>query len=354
MEQQKAIDLNPRVFYFRAKERGLPESTSSYVDVRLNYRNWHRFFFRLKEKFVAKDFFDLYKDTNFDIIHAHTLFSNGYIAYQAKKRLGIPYIVAVRDMDVNIFLKYRLTLRKLGIDILKEAEKIIFLSGSYREHVLSKYIPEKYKVDFFDKSIIVPNGIDNFFLENRKFRESTSTHTDFTINLLTVGYVNKRKNQLTVCKAVQQLNNEGVKADYTIIGKVLDQKIYNKIKGYPFVNYIPFLSKEKLIDEYRKADLFVMPSLTETFGLTYVEAMTQGLPVIYSKSQGFDGQFDEGVVGYSVDSYNVEEIKNRILDVMKDYSNISRNCVDLSDKYNWKDIAEKYKVLYQEIVYPKK
>ena len=44
-----------------------------------------------------------------------------------------------------------------------------------------------------------------------------------------------------------------------------------------------------------------MTSLGESFGLTYAEAMSQGVPVIYSKGQGFDGQFKEGVVGYHVD-----------------------------------------------------
>ena len=49
-----------------------------------------------------------------------------------------------------------------------------------------------------------------------------------------------------------------------------------------------------------------MPSRYETFGLVYGEAMSQGLPIIYSKGQGVDGYFKEGTVGYGVvsDRYN--------------------------------------------------
>ena len=157
------IDL--KVFYFRAKERGMPNIKDPYVDVRLNYKNWHRLFFRFKENLVLRDFIKLYNKGEFDLIHAHTLFSNGYIALQVKKRWGIPYIVAVRDVDLNIFLKYRFTLRKIGRDILRESEKIVFLSPKYKEQMFEKYVPAKYFNEFHAKSIILPNGINSFFMK---------------------------------------------------------------------------------------------------------------------------------------------------------------------------------------------
>lgn len=348
MEEQRSKGIDLKVYYFRAKERGWPDVNSSYVDIRLNYSNWQRLFFYIKERSVLNDFFNLYNNTDFDVLHAHTLFSNGYIAWKAKKKWGIPYIVAVRDMDVNVFFKYRIALRSLGIEILNEAEKIIFLSSSYRDHVLSKYVPEKLKDDFREKSLIIPNGVDNFFLESKKSRSLFDKNK--TIQIITVGFVSKRKNQETVCKAIESLNNQGIKINYTIVGKVLDNKVFDKIKKYPFVSYIPFLPKEKLIDEYRKADIFVMPSITETFGLTYVEAMSQGLPVIYTKGQGFDGQFKEGVVGYHVESNNSKEIADRIVDILSNYNDISNNCIRMSSEYDWEKIVDEYIELYTQVV----
>jgi glycosyltransferase involved in cell wall biosynthesis len=348
MEEQMSKGIDLRVFYFRAKERGWPDVNSSYVDVRLNYSKWHRPFFYLKERSVLEDFFDLYKNKNFEIIHAHTLFSNGYVALQAKKKWGTPYIVAIRDMDVNIFLKYRLTLRKLGIEIMNEASRIIFLSSSYRDYVISNYVPNNLKNIFIEKSLIIPNGVDPYFLENK--RSKTSLDKKKSLKIITVGHVSKRKNQLTVCESVESLIKSGFNVEYTIVGKILDEKVFEKMKQYPFIKYVPFLPKEKLIEEYRKSDIFVMPSLTETFGLTYVEAMTQGLPIIYSNGQGFDGYFEEGKVGYSVDSKSVNDISSRIVDIINNYNRISENCVSSVDRFNWVDISREYVQQYSQLL----
>jgi glycosyltransferase involved in cell wall biosynthesis len=78
--------------------------------------------------------------------------------------------------------------------------------------------------------------------------------------------------------------------------------------------------------------------------------MTQGLPVIYSKGQGFDRQFEEGTVGFHVESRNAEEIANRIEDIMINYKTISENCVRLSDRFNWSEIAREYQRLYEDCV----
>ncbi|THF80835.1 glycosyltransferase family 4 protein [Cohnella fermenti] len=347
MEKQLSkVDL--RVFYFRAIERGKPDIEAPYLDVRLNYKNWTRILFYLKEKHVLKDFYDLYSSHSFDILHAHTLFSNGYIAYKANKRWGTPYIVAVRDVDLNVFFKYRYTLRELGLKILERAQKIVFLSSTYQSQLFSNYIPIKVQEQIREKCVIIPNGINDFYLNN-SYSKERNINLD-SLSILTVGYITKRKNQLAVCKAIQLLQNEyGINAKYTIVGKVLDGKVMKKINKYSFVNYIPFLNQKELIHEYRQADIYVMPSLTETFGLTYVEAMSQGLPVIYSKGQGFDNQFEEGMVGYHVRSKNVKEIAIRILDVIENYKEISRNCSHLSEKYNWSDISNEYIKIYKEI-----
>lgn len=352
MEEQILKEIDLRVYYFRAKERGMPEVKAPYLDIRLNYSNWDRPFFYLKEGKIIKDFFNIYKREQFDIIHAHTLFSNGYVALKAKKEWGIPYIVAVRDMDLNIFLKYRINLRKLGIEILKEAERIIFISDQYKKQLVDKYVPSNLKEEFLNKSLIIPNGINEFYLNN--IWNKSPKKIEKEINVITVGYISKRKNQLSVCEAIKMLNDSGIKVKYTVVGNILDKKIFDKIKEYSFVTYIPFLTREELIDEYRKADIFVMPSITETFGLTYVEAMSQGLPVIYSKGQGFDGRFKEGHIGYHVRSKDTKDIANKIIGITKNYKTISENCTKESLLFNWNEISTEYKEIYKDILHNKK
>ena len=69
---------------------------------------------------------------------------------------------------------------------------------------------------------------------------------------------------------------------------------------------------ENFIKYFIESDIFVMPSRYETFGLVYVEALSQGLPVIYTRGQGFDGQIPDGEVGYSVKCNDVNEIAEKL------------------------------------------
>ena len=89
-----------------------------------------------------------------------------------------------------------------------------------------------------------------------------------------------------------------------------------------------------------------MPSKHETFGLVYAEAMSQGLPVIYTKGQGFDGQFPEGEVGFSVAYDDPEEIAMRVKEIIADYGSISKRAVANVHRYDWKGIAQDYSELY--------
>ena len=107
------------------------------------------------------------------------------------------------------------------------------------------------------------------------------------------------------------------------------------------------MPKEKLIEQYRTHDIFVMPSFTETFGLVYAEALTQGLPVVYTKGQGFDEQFEEGTVGCHCNAFDVNDIANAIENVSMRYKEIQENCVNASLKFRWNDICEKYQLVYK-------
>ena len=93
-----------------------------------------------------------------------------------------------------------------------------------------------------------------------------------------------------------------------------------------------------------------MPSYYETFGLVYPEAMSQGLPVIYSKNQGFDGQFEEGYIGYRVDPHDPLDIAEKINKIVENYSELSQNAIQAYKKFSWDILAEEYIAIYKSIV----
>jgi glycosyltransferase involved in cell wall biosynthesis len=116
-----------------------------------------------------------------------------------------------------------------------------------------------------------------------------------------------------------------------------------------FVTYQQPVPKEQLLNIYRENDIFVMPSRTETFGLVYAEAISQGLPVVYSVGQGFDGQFQEGEVGYHVVHDNPHDIADKVIMILGDYQNLSAKCVSSCVKFDWKRISEHYRAVYEAV-----
>lgn len=312
------------------------------------YNKIDRYFFFIKHKKIVRNIVNLINVDKFDCIHAHSLFSNGYIAMKMKEKFGKPYVVSVRDTDVNTFFKYMKNLNALGNQILKEADAIIFLSPRYRDYVINRYVKIEYRESILSKSYVIPNGINNFWLENKHL--SNYILDNKSIKLLYVGAISKRKNILTIIKAVEILKKEGYSVNLTVVGKIIDKKVYSQLIKYKFVKYESPKSKEVLLGIYREHQIFVMPSITETFGIVYPEAMSQSLPVIYSKGQGFDGQCLEGKVGFGVQCFDYKEIAQRIKDIINNYNIISKQCFEECNKFNWKDISDEYIRIFKLIL----
>ena len=339
-----------RVFYFRCKGAGLPNSNRPYVDGCMPFSYVDRFIFKLKEYKVRKKFFSLYKQSQFDLIHAHTLFTSGYIAFQAKKKWGIPYVVAVRNSDINAFFYKRPWLRYIGLNILKDADKIVFISKTLKTNLMNKYVKKSDYKFIEDKSIIIPNGIDEFWLRNVPKLKYIGRKSNEAICLIYYGDINKNKNIITTIIAADSLVADGYNIRFYVAGKLSDNRITYEIKKRDYIHYLGFLSKESLIKYLRESDIFVMPSFSETFGLSYVEAMSQGVPIIYTKGQGFDEQFPEGVVGFHVNPKSSVDIANKIKNIMSMQTSMSYNCVKNAQNYNWDNIVYKYDELYKEIL----
>lgn len=319
-----------------------------YTKISVNHTKYDRICFHLKHTKIYNDIIKQYNIYEYSIIHAHSLFSNGYIAYKLNKKYNTPYLVAVRNTDVNLFFSKMFHLRKMGVEILKNAQKVIFLSKNYEERVIERYIPKKYRQEIKNKSIVIPNGINEFWLENQNINIKESNKQE--IKLIYVGRVDKNKNIETTIKACQQLISKGYNVTYNIVGEVKEKKYIKLIKKYSFIKYVSKCEKESLIKYYRDADIFVMPSKHETFGLVYAEAMSQGLPIIYTKGEGFDGQFAQGEVGYSVKYDDIHELVDKIIKIINNYSYITQNCIREADRFSWNKIEKQYNEIYADII----
>ena len=304
-----------------------------------------RLFFSYKYKKVYSYLIKNIDFKKFELTHAHSLFSNGYISYRLYKEYNIPYIVAVRNTDINTFFKYMIHLRKLGMEIIKNAKKIIFISEAYIDRLMD-YLPKEDIEAVKKKSVVIPNGIDNIFLMQDNI-EKKLNKTE--INLVYTGRVDSNKNLITTIRCCKRILNHKYNVKLNVIGTIVSLKYKKIFSKNGFINYYGQKNKEEIIDIYKNMDIFVMPSKHETFGLTYVEAMSQGLPVIYTKNEGFDKFFPDGEVGYPIKYNDYKEMANKIEGIISNYAYISHNCKKNAQRFNWPDIAKKYVSIYEGI-----
>ena len=326
-------------------KKGQKEKKKYNNSIYLNcYTNIDRLFFSLKENKILKAVLKELKNKKYNYVHAHSLFTNGWLAMKLKEKYGYNYIVAVRNTDINVFFKYFFWLRKIGIKILKNSNKIIFISNTAKSEVFKKYIPKDLEKKLLEKSQVIPNGINEFWLNNLYLDKKLSS--DQEKNIFFMGTLDENKNILYLINESIKLYKAGYKFNLIIAGKGKYQKNVEEYQEkYSFINYVGYITdKERLKKLYRKADYFVLPSKYETFGLVYAEALSQGCKIIYTEGQGFDGWFEEKDIGYRTNIKNLYEILEKAL---RDNTILSKIIIlSLKEKFNWKNIAKNYCDIY--------
>jgi glycosyltransferase involved in cell wall biosynthesis len=314
-----------------------------------SYRYFDRFFYVTKINKIYKGFLqELGTKLNGKcLFHAHSLFINGAVAFKLKKKTNINYVVAVRSTDVKVFFKYLFFLRSFGINILMDASKIIFISHVYRDLVLKNYVSDKDRKIILDKCVVIPNGIDGFWHENSLDIKEYSMKSP--IKVLYVGQFIKRKNSLKLIKSITALKDDGIDISLMIVGD--GQGIYNKIikmnsKYKSYIEVIPWVSsKNELLKLYRSADIFALPSDNETFGLVYIEAISQGLPILYVINEGIDGYFKNEEVGVKIKT-NVDDITLGIRQILENYKDLKPINKENLSRFRWYDISKNYMDIY--------
>ncbi len=307
----------------------------------------HRFFYRHKIRSFVKSFLSVYRSVDIDAIdcfHAHTLFTDGGLAYELHKLTGKPYVVAVRNTDVNLFLKYALHLRPYVKKIINSAHKVVFISPSM-EAIFFQYLNRSE----INNTCIIPNGIDGFWFSSSQ--GSTGGDVDNSPRILFVGNIDNNKNPLLLLSSFELVQARYPGATIKIVGPAGNQ--FDKVNEKSLLNDGVMIigkveSKEKLKDLYQWANVFAMVSHRETFGLVYVEALSQGVPLVYSRGQGFDGFFNEGEVGVSCDSRSTHEVSTAILKVFENEYRHEDLVASAAD-FTWSNVSEKYFDLYKEM-----
>jgi len=315
-----------------------------------------RFFFKKKIQKVQKTLEHEINLSEVKIIHAHTLFSDGAVAFKIFKKRRIPYVITVRNTDLNIFFKYLWWLRPLGRKIIASSEMVIFANHTYDKKLLNLM-----KGKSFNYSII-PNGLDEFWINNKGTCKDIVNEKH--LNFLYVGNFDKNKNIAQAINYLEKLklNNKDLRVKLMIVGggksgrngdhknQNLDHKVNQLKSNIIKVDYLGKINnKEALLKVYRNTDFYIMLSKKETFGLTYLEAMSQGVPIIYTEGEGISSFFEDYKVGFGVNIKDELTIDSKIETVINNYRSISENCIQVINDFKWSIVAKNHIHIYSKI-----
>lgn len=219
----------------------------------------------------------------------------------------------------------------------------IAVSGAVRDFMVSSHItyPEKIKVIY---NGIVPTKYQAKIFQSNK---------DFL--LMTIGTLNKHKGIQYLIKAMPQILKEFPEAKLEIVGDgeyrrtledlVKKLKLKNNIK---FVGFVPNIERN-----LSRADVYVQPSLSESFGLAIVQAMSVGLPIVATKTGGIPEVVTTDKSGILVEARNADALADAILELLRNPVR-ARQMANLAAKdarfrFNLKDMIIALETTYETL-----
>jgi len=189
--------------------------------------------------------------------------------------------------------------------------------------VVSNYEQKKLMHNFRLKSEVIHNGIDlsliKPFDKNWAKKELGLKETDFII--LFVGKLIPTKDPLTLIKSIKHASDKCKNIRSIIVGTgELSKKIRSETKRLELedqIKFFGFIKKEELWKCYSAADLFVLPSVNEAFGIVLLEAMAFGLPIIASDSGACPEVIGKAGILFKQGDY--EDLGEKILKMITDF-----------------------------------
>ena len=293
----------------------------------------------------------------FDIIHIHehrTLLAE--IIHHYAKKYNIPYVLQAHG-SLTTFFQRRWLKRTFdaiwGYGILQDASKVIAIAKTEAEQYKSMGVSE-------DKIEIVPNGIDLSEFDNLpergEFRRKYGLDSKQKI-ILYLGRIDKTKGLDLLVKAFTELSKPLNEAKLVIVGPdsgylpplkklIADLEISDKVL---FTG--PLYGQEKL-KAYVDADVYVLPSFYEIFGITVLEACACGTPVIVTDRCGIADAINSQA-GLAV-PYHKGQLQHALLYMLGDdkirLQFGEKGKLLVREKFNWEKIAEQVEGIYSDIL----
>jgi len=310
----------------------------------------------------------------FDLVH--------FIQFNHPVRYRSKYIVTIHDLTLLGHLHRMGTAKKVGFNVVmksavKNSARIITVSNTTKDDVVSIYKADPKKIT------PIPLGVDDAYnsrikneeLRIKKFKEKYGISGDY---ILYTGMWKRHKNILRMLKAFELVisnrlsvdgsENRGQRTEKNLqlvfVGKpdlkepeviAEIERINNSLtaNSYPLKAILTtgFIDEEELPTAYAGALAYCFPSLSEGFGLTSLEAMACGTPVISSNASCMPEIY--GDAAYYFDPLDVDDIAKAIEKISTDEKlrqELSQKGIEQAAKYDWSKTAKETFEVYKKVL----
>jgi glycosyltransferase involved in cell wall biosynthesis len=308
------------------------------------------------------------EDIVYDLVHAN-FFMSALVAMELKEIMDIPYVVTyhalgkVRRIHQKEADKFPIERLEIEEETAARADKILAECLQDKEDLSSLYNVDASKL------VIVPCGFcpSEFYPINQSFARNYLGLDPEERIILQLGRMVPRKGVDTVIEALSCLKLPAQKTRLLIVGGVSDtpdaqlcpeigrlQKIAAQSGVSSSVTFVGRKNRNLLKYYYSAADIFVTTPWYEPFGITPLESMACGTPVIGSKVGGIKYSVQNGETGYLVPPKDAEALAAKIEHLLKNKTLLKKmqvNCLKRVHKlFTWKTIAASVAEVYEEVL----
>lgn len=303
------------------------------------------------------------KKLNLDIIHTHTEFSLGIFGRIMAKELKIPivhtyhtiyedythYLTRFKALDrrAKAFARtYTKVCCNTVEQVIVPTEKTRELLTTYSVHKDISVIPTGIDLSKFDRSNF---SADEVGALKKKYHISPEEKV-----MIYIGRVSQEKNIEEIIEAMPGYMKSRTSVRFVIVGSgPASEKLENMVKQLGLKDRFVFTGSQPWDSIglfYQLGDVFVSASKSETQGLTYIEAMASGLPVVARQDKCLEDILEQGVNGYTFT--NRDELYYGLDQIFFEdkQTNYGENAIEKVAKYSAEEFAYQVEKVYTQVV----
>ncbi|GAB4201867.1 MAG: N-acetyl-alpha-D-glucosaminyl L-malate synthase BshA [Bacteroidia bacterium] len=321
---------------------------------------WHEyplFEYQPYESALTSKIVDVALYESLDILHVHYAIPHASAAYMAKqillsKKIKLPYITTLHGTDITLVGKDP-SFEPVIRFSLNNSDAITSVSKALKKETLNAF-----KID--NNVEVIYNFIDFEKMQNIK-RNAKCCISDKSKDekiLMHISNFRKVKRIDDIIK-IFSIVRKKIKSRLVLVGDGPEKPYIERIvRNFNLQKDVIFTGRIAEPSEIlASADLFLLPSETESFGLSALEAMAMGIPVISSNSGGITEVNINGKTGYTCNVGDVQTMAKKSIELLTNpqkYSEFSRHAIEQAKKFDVKNILVKYMNLYEKVIHQNK